>query len=189
MLRRLSRLGRRPPVTPGEGSERHRRGSADTERVEAPGDLRRREPGNRAGVSWRRRGVLRTGWKYGGRSRAATARHRLGHPCSGGPPTPRRSPALRVRPLRAAGRRRAHTMSRFQTWLRSRSRRAGAGAGGTEGRKEPVGPRVLLPSPPRGRGGGPGAGAGGPGEGGHRWARGPREDVEGRSRSDRKSVV
>lgn len=61
---------------------------------------------------------------------------------------------------------------------------AGGSRGGRdEGRKEPVGPRLSLPSPPRGRGGLPGAGSRGPGEGGHRWARGPREDVEGRSHS------
>lgn len=152
-------------------------GAADASILEAPGELRRGEAGNGAGVSWKRRGVVRTG---GVRARQSWGndKTRTGAPLPGAPPPCRapRPPRPAPRAASAAARcpRRARTMRRFQTWLRSRSRRAGAGAGGTEGRKEPVGPRLPLPSPPRGRGGRPGAGAGagGRGEGGRRWAPG-----------------
>ena len=88
----------------------------------------------------------------------------------------------------------ARTMRRFQTWLRSRSRRAGAGAGGKEKAGWPPAPATLPTSgggaTPRGRGGRPAAGAGeprgkraqvGPGScrGRPAWAK----DVRGRSQS------
>lgn len=148
-VRRLSRLGRGPPVTPGgrlrEAPARIRRHgeSGGTWRPKAEGTW------TQGGSVLEKERRLKNGMEVWGAQSCGHGQTQTRAPLLRRPPPPRdgrrpprRSPALPVRPLRAAGRRRAHTMRRFQTWLRSRSRRAGAGAGGTEGRKEPVGPRL-----------------------------------------------
>lgn len=107
-----------------------------------------------------KRGVVRMG-RWGGPSRGGG--RGAGHEAASEPsgrPAPRR--ALPVRPLSAAGRSRARTMRRFQTWLRSRSRRAGAGAGGEEG-KSRLAPGLGLACPPRAEGPRLGGGAAAPG--------------------------
>lgn len=137
------------------------------------------EPVNRARVPVKKRGVIRC---WGGGSPGATRFVLTRGPRPHRPRGPRCYLCGRRRPARGsalpAGSG-AHTMRRFQTWLRSR---AGGREPGREGRKEPVGPRLRLPAPhgPGGHASGEGQLAGGgrrraPGERRHRWALGLQE--------------
>ena len=94
------------------------------------------------------------------------------NPTGPGPAPHAPRPTLPVRPpaglLRRCRPERARTMRRFQTWLRSRSRREGAGAGGKEG-KSRLAPGCRYPAHPRPRG--HASGEGRPSRGGPRGRR------------------
>lgn len=188
------------PVTPGRGLQEAWTCEADTKILEAPGDPRRREPANRAGFPLKKERCRKNAMsaeQSQGKDKKQTRALLPRSPLGARPRAPRylggrrRAAAL----LCAAGPSGARTMRRFQTWLLSRSRRAGAGAGGKEG-KSRLAPSSGYPAHLGRRGhasgeGRPSSGGGGraPGKegtggpGGLPGAPGLAKDVRGRSQS------